>query len=276
MFKKVLVSVLIMVLLITGLGYQHVEAASADSAAKEQVEAFVTRMYTVVLEREPDAAGIADWTEWLLTHEIDGAGIAYGFIMSEEFLSKGLDDEAYVNVLYRTFFDREADAGGKETWLSLLAGGSARGFVLSGFVNSTEFDVLCEAFGIVRGTMREDGTAVNPGIRGFVERCYSTVLGREGDKDGLDTWTNLIITGQMSAEAVAKSFFDSEEFINKNTTDAEYINILYATFLDRTADDAGRTTWMDGLAGGMTRTEVLEGFSRSAEFTAILASYGLQ
>lgn len=116
---------------------------------------------------------------------------------------------------------------------------------------------------------------MNPGIRRFVERCYSTVLGREGDKGGPDTWTNLIITGEMSAETVAKTFFDSEEFLGKGTTDAEYINILYATFLDRVADDAGRQTWTDGLAGGMSRTEVLQGFSQSEEFKAILAGFGL-
>lgn len=244
--------------------------------AEKQVKAFVTRMYTEVLDRTPDTAGIDNWTNWLLTHEIDGAGIAHGFIMSKEFLDKGLSDEAYVDVLYKTFFNRVADAGGKETWMNLLANGSSRGYVLSGFVNSKEFDALCESFGILRGTMKEDGTSADPGIRRFVERCYSTVLGREGDKEGLNTWTAQILTGQMSAETVAKKFFESEEFLAKNTSNATYIDILYETFLNRTADVVGRNEWIDYLAGGMTRTEVLEGFSRSEEFKAILKDYGLE
>ena len=246
-----------------------------DEEAREQVTNFATRMYTVVLGREADPVGLNDWTDWLLTHEVDGAGIAYGFIMSEEFTAKNLSDEEYVDVLYSTFFDRTADEGGKNTWMTLLAEGKSRGYVLSGFVNSMEFDSLCDSFGITRGTMTEEGIALNPGIRQFVERCYSTVLGRGGDKDGLDMWTNLIISGEMSAETVAKTFFDSEEFLNKETTDAEYIDILYATFLDRVADDTGRATWTDGLAGGMTRTEVLQGFSQSEEFKGILAGFGL-
>lgn len=246
-----------------------------DEETKAQVKAFVTRMYTVVLARTPDETGINNWTDWLLCHETNGAGIAYGFIMSEEFLNKELSDEAYVGVLYSTFFDRAADPEGLATWMGLLAGGASRGYVLSGFVNSDEFNVLCEAFGILRGNMSEEGTPREMGLRQFVERCYSTVLGRAGDEEGLDTWTNLILDGRMSAGEVAKCFFDSAEFLSKNTTDAEYIDTLYAAFFDRAADDTGRNDWTGCLAGGMPRTQVLEGFAGSAEFAALLASYGL-
>lgn len=116
-----------------------------DEEAVEQVKNFATRMYTVVLDRTPDKTGINDWTNWLLSHENDGAGIAYGFIMSEEFVNKNLSDEEFIAVLYSTFFDRAADPEGLATWTNLLAQGSSRGFVLSGFVNpSASCVVPCE------------------------------------------------------------------------------------------------------------------------------------
>ena len=216
-----------------------------------------------------------DWTNRLLNHEIDGAGIANGFIMSNEFTNRSLSNEDYVDTLYRTFFNREADQGGRANWLSELAAGKTRGYVLSGFVNSTEFDNLCDAYGIARGTMREDGSPVNAGIRQFVERCYTKVLGRSGEKAGVEDWTNRIATGQMSAEDVAKSFFFSDEYTNKNTDNGTFVETLYQTFMDRASDPAGKSDWMGRLDAGASRQEVLEGFSRSEEFAGILHSYGL-
>lgn len=243
--------------------------------AARKVRNFVSRMYTVALGREAEAAGLNDWTNRLLSHEIDGAGIADGFIMSDEFRKRGLSDGGYVDTLYRTFFDREADQGGRNNWLSALAAGKSRAYVLSGFVNSSEFDKLCDAYGIVRGNMREDGTPVNAGIRCFVERCYTKVLGRMGEKAGVEDWTGRIATGRMSAEDVAKAFFFSEEYENKNTDNEAFVETLYQTFMDRASDPAGRSDWLGRLERGASRSEVLEGFSRSEEFAEILRSYGL-
>lgn len=195
--------------------------------------------------------------------------------MSEEFTNCNLNDGEFVDVLYRTFFNREADAGGRANWLAELASGKTRGYVLSGFVNSTEFDNLCDSYGIARGIMREDGSPVNAGVRQFVERCYTKVLGRAGEKAGLEDWTNRIVSGQMSAEDVAKSFFFSDEYTNKKTDNETFVETLYQTFMDRASDTAGKADWLGRLNGGTSRQQVLEGFSRSAEFAEILAGYGL-
>ena len=48
-----------------------------------------------------------------------GAGISG----SAEFPAANLDDAAFVDILYRTLFDREGDAGGTSYWLEQLAGG---------------------------------------------------------------------------------------------------------------------------------------------------------
>ncbi len=84
------------------------------------VEGFVSRMYTVALNREAEKAGFDDWVNRLQSGETDGAAVAQGFILSDEFTERKLNDSDYVDVLYRTFFDREADSEGKKKWMDKL------------------------------------------------------------------------------------------------------------------------------------------------------------
>ncbi len=246
-----------------------------DHGQEQQVRNFVSRMYTVALGREAEEAGLEDWTSRLLNHETDGAGIANGFIMSDEFKNKKTTDEDYVDILYRTFFDRNADQGGRATWLGTLENGNSRTFVLAGFVNSVEFDNLCGKYGIRRGNMESNEAAIGLGVKQFVNRCYLKVLGREGEEAGVADWTGRIARGEQTPESVAKLFFFSEEYANKNTSNEEFVETLYQTFMDRASDPAGKADWVGRLLSGTSREGVLEGFSRSEEFAGILQSFGL-
>lgn len=237
---------------------------------------FVFRMYTVALGRDADAYGLIDWSNRLNSGQIDGAGIAQGFIGSPEFKNRNLSNSQFLDVLYQTFFDRSADAKGKNDWLSKLNAGMSREEVLSGFVNSAEFSNLCDRFGIARGTMQKNGSSIyRIGVRNFVLRMYTKALNRNGETLGVEDWTNRINTGSMSPENVAKSFFLSQEFSNRNLSNADYVETLYETFMDRPSDKEGKRYWLNKLNGGMNREQVLEGFSRSVEFSKIMQSYGL-
>lgn len=76
------------------------------------------RLYRIALNREADAEGLEYWKTKLVNNEASGAETAYGFIFSEECAGQGLDDEAFIKLLYRTLFDREMDEDGKSTWMS--------------------------------------------------------------------------------------------------------------------------------------------------------------
>ena len=241
-----------------------------------QIVDFTARMYTVALGRQAESAGLLDWSNQLMSQKIDGAGIAQGFIFSQEFQNRNLSNSDYLDTLYKTFFDRKPDAGGKAYWLNRMQAGTSRKEVLSGFVNSQEFSNLCDAYGIARGTMQADGSSIyRPGVRSFVLRMYTKALKRDGETLGVEDWTNRINTGVMSPEAVAKSFFGSEEFVNKNLNNADYVETLYQTFMDRASDKDGKAYWVAKLGAGASRESVLEGFSRSQEFTMIMKRYGL-
>lgn len=157
-----------------------------------------------------------------------------------------------------------------------LQKGISRTEVLSGFVNSQEFSNLCDRFGIARGTMQANGSSIyRPGVRGYVLRMYTKALNRDGETVGVEDWTNRINTKVMSPETVAKSFFSSQEFINRNLNNADYVETLYQTFMDRASDAGGKQYWINKLNSGMSRQQVLEGFSRSEEFSKIMKRYGL-
>ena len=54
-----------------------------------------------------------------------------------------LDDKEFVNRLYKTFMDRDADEGGVAYWLGVMASGTPRADVVMGFTRSPEFTEKC-------------------------------------------------------------------------------------------------------------------------------------
>ncbi len=240
------------------------------------LEQFVERMYTIALNRESERAGLANWV-WALTNGVhDGAGIAKEFILGAEFGLRGLSNSDYVDVLYRTFFNREADAAGKDFWIMNLEAGNSREYVLAQFVNLDEFKILCGQYGIERGVLFENGVSANPGIAQFVSRLYKLVMGREADKDGLYFWTLSLTVRSVSAESMAKDFFNSQEYLMRGTDNTTYVTDLYKVFMNREPDGEGLATWVTSIEQGNSRENVLSQFAGSEEFKIIAAGYGLQ
>jgi len=249
---------------------------NTNQVTKEQATSFVSRMYNDALSRDAEPTGLNYWVNQLVEQKIDGAGLAKGFICSKEFAEKNLNNEEYVKVLYETFFGRSADADGLKYWVDILNSGKPRTEVLAGFVNSREFSNVCDESGIVRGTMEADGSSIyNPGVNSFVNRMYKKALDRKGESVGVEYWSYSINKKQFSPEEVAKRFFLSEEYAKKEVSDEEYVETLYETFMGRSSDADGKAYWLNALKSGKTRESVLEGFSRSREFSSIMAEFGL-
>ena len=268
-----------------------VKAEAADEAG---IRAFVTRMYEVCLDREPDTDGLNDWSNRLATGQEQGANIAFGFIFSEEFQNLNLCNEHYVDSMYAAFFDREGDAAGKADWLGQLNSGATRGHIMTGFVNSQEFANLCAAYGIdqgsgdwsaddipVNGTCAICANGGNAGnhevtseMKAFAERLYTCCLDREADEDGLDNWSNALANGATGSE-VAAGFIFSQEYKNKDASDTQYVLMLYKTMLGREADTYGVTDWVLQLRNGASREAVYNGFIGSTEFANLCQNAGI-
>ena len=65
--------------------------------------------------------------------------MAYFFFNSPEYLGRNTPNPAFVDNLYRTFFQREPEEDGLAFWLEQLAEGSPRNDVMGGFLYSQEF-----------------------------------------------------------------------------------------------------------------------------------------
>ena len=112
-------------------------------------------------------------------------------------------------------------------------------------------------------------------IRNFVERFYRTILERSPDAGGLNDWTERLKSGIFAGSDVAIGFIFSQEFYNRDTSDEEFVTILYRAFFDREPDAGGFAGWMQKLKDGASRYEVLDGFLYSMEFGNLCRQYNI-
>ena len=247
----------------------------------EQLRAFVERLYNLCLGRAPDESGLSYWVKRLHSGEVTAAECVQGFFMSAEMKARNLTNEQFIDLCYKVIIGRPADAGGKAYWKERLDNGVSWMYVLKGFTESAEFSLLCRQYGISRGTLKlTEPRDLNYGITCFVSRCYTKCLGRKFDAAGLNNWCRKILESptpkQTAIDVATNGFFHSAEFRKRNTTNEQYVAILYATFLDREPDSKGFTSWVAKLKMGMSRDKVLYGFANSAEFAKLMASYGIK
>lgn len=241
------------------------------------LEGYVDRLYQLCLNRKPEPAGQADWIDRLYRGKATGAQAAFGFFFSDEFKLWNTTDEEYVELLYNVMMGRASDAAGKADWVYKLHNGVGREGVFRGFAQSREFEMICASYGIEQGTVSvSEARDKNFGLTTFIARLYTRALGRTYETAGLNDWCGRILAGSWTVYDVStKGFFHSTEFYNRNLSDDQYVKVLYRTFLDREYDRAGYDYWMNRLAAGASRDEVLAGFSNSREFAELMKSYGL-
>ena len=112
------------------------------------VTEFVSRIYTKALARKQvDSDGLNDWCNRILTGTSPKDVVA-GFIFSEEFANRKLSNDAFIKVMYETYFDRQADKAGYNDWMNRLSKGASMQDVVDGFSDSEEFDNLIKSFGL--------------------------------------------------------------------------------------------------------------------------------
>ncbi len=153
--------------------------------------------------------------------------------------------ELFVRQLYRDLLGREGDANGVTHWIEHIDQGSTQAEIITQFMASTEFDTHA----------------------GAIVRLYHAVLGRSADYCGFNYWLDQRLNG-LSEQDMGNAFLHSAEFAGNNPmlSDNAYIDLLYQNVLGRTADLQGKLYWMEQLAHGSSRGEVLYGFAQSSEY----------
>ena len=120
-------------------------------SASNQTIAFVARLYSEGLGRDPEGEGLTIWSEALDQGTTNGRAVARTFFFSEEFTSQNISNTEFLIRAYRIFMDRpiiiESDPGFLY-WLNLLETNAiSREAIVDNFAASDEFAIVCSNAG---------------------------------------------------------------------------------------------------------------------------------
>jgi hypothetical protein len=105
---------------------------------------FVTLLYNRILGRAPDVKGLDGWVAALESGALTRMDLVNNFIFSDECQNtiSGYTNEQFIKFLYEALFNREADAGGYNNWLTHMSAGMTKEEVVNCFTHSLEFEFL--------------------------------------------------------------------------------------------------------------------------------------
>jgi hypothetical protein len=169
---------------------------------------FVAQAYLDLLHRQVDPSGLAFWTG-LVDQGTSRTQVVRDIQASLEFRTDEIENA------YQTLLGRGADAAGFNGMLARLAGGATIDQVNEIIYGSAEF------------VQHSGGTN-----EGFLDNLYPNLVGRAIDSGGDAGW-NLVLTSGISRQEVATLISNGSEYARHQ------VQLLYSTFLHRTADSVG-------------------------------------
>lgn len=97
-------------------------------------------------------------------------------------------------------------------------------------------------------------------VENFVISLYLGLMDRMPDEDGLRYWTNQLTSGEMTEDAVIKSFLASQEFDERSESinASEIIQTIYSNAFDRVTDEAGLGYWTEAVTSGTPLATVIK------------------
>ena len=110
-------------------------------------------------------------------------------------------------------------------------------------------------------------------VEELLTHYYWNILARAPDSEGLTYWTDEIMRIESSGGDIKEGFissvqtlFNSQECLDRNRNNEEYVTDLYNTFFNREPGSVGFEYWTNQLSQGVSRNAVLDHFVYSTEF----------
>lgn len=150
----------------------NVPVAYASSGDRE---AYVTRLYQLCLNREPDPVGFSTWVSQLQKKKITWGTATYGFVFSNELKRRNINNQEFVTILYRVMLNREPAPSEVSYWVQRIKGRNGRINIFRQFEKSKEFKNLCTQY-------NSNSPAIPPNKAPAVTIQYDEI-----SKEGLET-----------------------------------------------------------------------------------------
>jgi len=239
---------------------------AARSLSLDSYEGQLFRAFQAVFDRAPDAGGFNTFLTEMRLGNLTQENVIAEFVTSAEFQQTfgALDNQGFVEQLFRNVLDREGDAGGIAAFTASLDSGRERASVVTEFANSAEFFQLMTPPSAAFST----NVIIHP-AEAQVFRIYQAVFNRDPDEAGFTAFTNSIQASVLTAEEITAEFVASAEFqlTYGNLENAEFVELLFTNVLPGNMDAQGRADFTEALdAGTLTRAGMVAEFVDSFEF----------
>lgn len=199
------------------------------------VQRYITKVYQDLFNRGVDPAGMATWTDKLVTGT-PRVSVANSITASREYRSRLITES------YQHYLNRAPDAGGMETWLGAMGRSMTIQEMEAGFLSSPEYY----------------GKAGNTDA-GWVGKLYQHVLGRSAGPSEINHWVGKLNEGS-SRRAVAMGFLISTEHLT------DVVDGYYVQLLRRNIDPAGKATWVTKIQQGARLEQIIGSIVASDEY----------
>jgi hypothetical protein len=180
---------------------------------------FVTQVYHTVLQRAPDAEGLASFAG-LIQNGTSPEAVVHAVWQSTE--HRTLEVDSY----YTSYLHRPADPAGLAYWLSVFSGGASELTVQEAFLDSTEY------------------LQAHPTQASYLVGVYQDVLGHAPSGAVQAAWLPRLENSQGRQQLVQAILTSAEQ-------DTQLVDQYYRTFLERAVDPAGLQYWLNLLSGGI-------------------------
>ena len=267
----------------SGMNTWFNELKSRRKAASEIIDRFVNSpefsgknysngdsveiLYNAMLGRGSDAAGKANWVGKLENGQ-PFAVIINGFCVSKEFnqicASYGIEPGTVKIQALSGMAEEEA--------LSMLAYKAKTPITKKSESNPTRVEIInpSDTIDMTIGTAVQAVYINEEKAKEFIGRCYRSILGREASAAELANWIGQMTNGTKTPDQIARGFLFSNEFKGRNVGNEDLVKILYKVYMNRDADPEGLKTWTEKLDNGTSLNDLLNTFSRTSEFKAVV------
>ena len=251
---------------------------------KEFSQSLISKLYSLALGREGTAEEIEMWSSSLTGGGATIEGTFYCFIFSDEFKARNVNDTEFIRTLYTTMLNREVSEQEIAIWMGCIDQNYSRKYIFKQFTEADEFKQIYTMykFATENIVLSDDEIYNKPKIsqeekkafsQSLISNLYSQALGRTGSTEEIEAWSDSLVGGSATIEGTFYCFIFSDEFLERNVSDAEFIRILYATMFNREAGEQEIAIWMGCIDQNYSRKYVFKQFAEVDEFKQIYAKY---